>query len=195
MSAPTDWWDRLYTEAAAPAPVPAPPQQRLPDWRTGEGITLGKPEAPAEPAPEPAEADEEQLLTEDDELEEELDNPEDAEIEEWDEPEARVRRSPRDVLRVHATQQRRLAILVYNGTAAAAGWGIGLVSGIHALIASCAQQTQSTNAGVILGVGICIAIGAAFDQRMRHAWAPLAWACRIPLASAVLALGLFAPNS
>ncbi|MFC1410389.1 hypothetical protein ACEZCY_14100 [Streptacidiphilus sp. N1-12] len=195
MSAPTDWWDRLYTEAAAPAPAPAaPPHQRLPDWRTGEGIELGKPEAPAEPdpEPEPAEAEEEQLLAED---EEEPDDQEDAEAEDWDEPEARSRRSPREMLSAHSTQRRRFAILVYNGTAAAAGWGIGLVPAIHTLIASCAQQTQSTTAGVILGVGICIAIGAAVDQRTRHAWAPLAWVCRIPLASAFLALGLYAPNS
>lgn len=84
--------------------------------------------------------------------------------------------------------------LVYNGGAAGAGWELRLVQPVHGFLVGCGQQTGDQVAAVILGAGICGLIAWRWDTRTRHWWGPLPWLCRIPLASAVLALGLYAPG-
>jgi hypothetical protein len=95
----------------------------------------------------------------------------------------------------HKDQQHRWRVLVYNGSAAGAGWVGGLVPPLRDAIASCGQQTGSTGAAITIGVGIILATGVLIDRRTRHWWGPLPWICRIPLASAVLALGLYTPSA
>jgi hypothetical protein len=86
---------------------------------------------------------------------------------------------------------RRIA---YNGGAAALGWGLGLVGPMTHALDACGRD-QSIGAALVLGVGGCLVIGFAIDRRTRGWWPPLAWVARVPLASAVLALVLYAPAS
>ncbi|MFJ1839879.1 hypothetical protein ACIOJ9_39220 [Streptomyces sp. NPDC088175] len=84
--------------------------------------------------------------------------------------------------------------LLANAGAAGAGYGLGLVPMLGSWIEECARTT-SIGGGLILGGSICLALGHFWDRRTRH-WNPgLAWAARIPLASAVTALALYAPAS
>ncbi|KAF0649189.1 hypothetical protein [Streptomyces fradiae] len=78
-----------------------------------------------------------------------------------------------------------------NVGAGAAGYAVGLTPTLGSLIAECGQ-TYSISAALILGGGIC-GIAAFWDRRTRHWYRPLAWAARIPLASAITALALYAP--
>lgn len=83
---------------------------------------------------------------------------------------------------------------LYNATAAGAGWGLGLYQQFAGAITDCGQQTSFSGA-LTLGVGGCLLIAHVWDRRTRH-WQPalLAWAARIPLATALLALALWAPT-
>lgn len=83
---------------------------------------------------------------------------------------------------------------LYNASAAGAGWGLGLYRPFAAAIADC-STTYSTSGGLTLGIGGCLLIAHTWDRRTRHWWPGLAWAARIPLATAVLALALWAPAS
>ncbi|MEU7154722.1 hypothetical protein AB0B15_42990 [Streptomyces sp. NPDC045456] len=86
----------------------------------------------------------------------------------------------------------RTLVLLYNGGAAALGWAFGLVpamrDGLYA-----AGAASSVNAAVLLAVGGIALIGQFWDRRTRRWWGPLPWLCRVPLASAVLSLALYAP--
>ncbi|MGV4930293.1 hypothetical protein [Streptomyces sp. HJ7] len=84
--------------------------------------------------------------------------------------------------------------LVYNGSAAALGWYLHLGPPISALIKTCGREA-GIGAALVLGLGICGAAAWLVDRRTRHWWPPLAWVCRAPLATAVLALCLYAPAS
>lgn len=182
-----DWWDRLYDPLdaeLAPTRTPAP-ADRLPDWRTGQTVNLDDPDD---------ESDDDELADED--VDPDDDEPDDDEvvevIEETDDG-TRVRRtvSIRRYLADHRDQEHRLRVLAYNGSAALTGWGLGIVPRLHGLIAECAHDTGSPGAALVVGVAMTIAIGLLIDRRTRGWWGPLAWTCRIPLASAVLALGLY----
>lgn len=85
--------------------------------------------------------------------------------------------------------------LLYNVSAAGAGWYLGLGPTIGGWIESCGRET-SIGGALVLGGVICLGIAAFWDSRTRH-WkpAPLAWITRIPLASAITALALYAPAS
>jgi hypothetical protein len=85
--------------------------------------------------------------------------------------------------------------LLYNVAAAGAGWYVGLGPTIGGWIESCGRET-SIGGALVLGGGICLGIAVFWDRRTRH-WqpAPLAWLARIPLASALTALALYAPAS
>lgn len=80
---------------------------------------------------------------------------------------------------------------LYNGAAAGTGWALGLYDQLAAAIADCGEQ--SIGGALVLGVGACLLIAHVWDRRTRHWWPGLAWAARIPLATAVLALALWAP--
>lgn len=81
---------------------------------------------------------------------------------------------------------------LYNASAAGAGWGLGLYHHAAAALADCGQQYSSSGA-LTLGIGSCLLIAHVWDRRTRHWWAGLAWAARIPLATTILALALWAP--
>lgn len=199
-----DWWTALHPgddpdpdEADAdPKAVPPTPGRfrrlsgRLPDWRKGETADLGDdtPEetggAPAGPSdPDAGEPDAE---------------PEP----QWEDAAPPRRPTPRTAER---SRRRRQANTAWNGleprgrwlvsTSAGAGigWGFGLEQAMSGWIAGCAHD-QGQTAGLLLGVGL-VALGSLAAYRTRGWWPPLAWCCRIPLATAILALALYAPGA
>lgn len=197
-----EWWERLYdgTPDTATRPVAAG-STRLPDWRKGETIPLGGADTePDQPAAEPDQDDGGEQLQDEDEPDtaEQLDDDQDDEADPADdEPRPTIPRPRRpfiDQLRDHRHQPHRRRVLLYNGTAAGAGWALGLAPRCQALITECGQQTHSTSAALTLGVGIILATGLIVDRRTRHWWGPLPWILRIPLASAILALALYTPT-
>lgn len=82
--------------------------------------------------------------------------------------------------------------LLYNATAAGAGWALGLYDQFAAAIADCGQQASISGA-LTLGIGGTVLIAHVWDRRTRHWWPGIAWVARIPLATAILALALWAP--
>jgi hypothetical protein len=81
---------------------------------------------------------------------------------------------------------------LYNASAAGAGWGLGLYQQCAHALADCGQQ-YSISGALTLGAGTCLIVAHFWDRRTRHWWPGLAWAARIPLATAFLALALYAP--
>lgn len=84
--------------------------------------------------------------------------------------------------------------LFYNATAACTGWGLGLLDLFRYALADCDAQTSISGA-LVLGIGSCLLIAHVWDRRTRHWWIGLAWVARIPLATALTALALYAPAS
>lgn len=84
--------------------------------------------------------------------------------------------------------------LLYNASAAGTGWALGLYHQFAAAIADCGHQT-GTSGALTLGIGGSLLIAHVWDRRTRHWWGPLAWCARIPLATALLALLLWAPGT
>ena len=206
-----DWWSQLYTPAspdtlsAAPvdgAPAGRPGGGRLPDWRTGEVVDLSKPATSAAGAASAADVadpdddpdDDPDALLDLDDIDDE-DEDEDGEDDEDDASRQRAPRRPlREYLTDHGDQERRFRRLVYNSTAAGAGWCLGLVGEADGLLHECGASTGDSVAALILGAGFVAAALMLVDRRTRGWYAPLAWVCRIPLASAALALALFTPH-
>lgn len=187
---PTGWWDALYDDAHTdhhPSPdTPHAPAPRLPDWRKGETSDLrgDDPDRPDEPAPA---AKTTPAAVEPDE--------DDQQWTDIDEPAPTPR--PGAARRAHAAYldlPGRLQTAIYTGTAAAGGYTLGLVPLFESWITNCGTDT-STTAALILGSALVIATGTLIDRRTRHWWGPLPWLCRIPLASALLALALYAPGA
>lgn len=181
-----DWLDDILDEKPAPAPAAAP---RLPDWRKGEIADLTPPPVADEPAEQP------QPEAAQDPQEPPAGTPED------DAP-APAKARPRtpatpavEHLR-HAYGQlpSRARTLLYTGSAAAGGWAFGLPQRFESWITQCGHDT-STSGALVLGAGMVLAAGVLVDRRTRHWWGPLPWLCRIPLASALLALALYAPGA
>lgn len=80
---------------------------------------------------------------------------------------------------------------LYNASAAGAGWAFGLYDPLAAALADCGHD--STAGALVLGTSTCLLIAHTWDRRTRHWWPGIAWAARIPLATAVLVLALWAP--
>lgn len=102
---------------------------------------------------------------------------------------AAVTRIPDQAAAAIGPKTRRL---LYNGSAAGAGWGLGLYQQCAHALADCGQQ-YSISGALTLGIGTCLLIAHLWDRRTRHWWPGIAWAARIPLATTVLALALWAP--
>jgi hypothetical protein len=194
MTGTDDWWDRLYDDGTdgavrtAPAPVPAPAGSRLPDWRTGEDV-LAPAETPGEKSATAA-ADQEHAEARDGDRSETADKTPASAAGTGEGVRERVRRH----VSLHRDFDYRTRALAYNGAAAGAGWALGLVPTVGGWITDCGSE-YSITAALILGTGICVATAQLWDRRTRGWWPPLAWFCRIPLASCVIALGLYAPAS
>ena len=86
----------------------------------------------------------------------------------------------------------RTRSLLYNASAAGTGWLLGLYDRFAAAIADCGAN-YSTGGALVLGVGGSVLIAHVWDRRTRHWWPGIAWAARIPLATVVLAVALWAP--
>lgn len=183
-----DWWSLLYPESEdAPAAADedptarrvTPPADRLPDWRTGERVNLDKapadgdeaePEFRPEPMAEPVFAG----------LPEAGEAPEDPG---W---------APAGAPGIDLSPRARH--LVYSGSAAAAGYAVGLAPAlVSALNAIDARYSAGT--ALAVGVGLVLLVGQVIDRRTRAWWGPLPWITRIPLASAVLALCLYGTHA
>ncbi|MEV7389603.1 hypothetical protein [Streptomyces sp. NPDC091215] len=94
--------------------------------------------------------------------------------------------------RAAAAISPRTRRLLYNASAAGAGWGLGLYSKFAWALNDCGTS-QGVTAALTLGVGASLVIAHFWDRRTRHWWPGIAWAARIPLATALLALALYAP--
>ncbi len=81
---------------------------------------------------------------------------------------------------------------LYNASAAGTGWLLGLYQQFASAIADCGHQTSIAGA-LTLGIGGTALIAHLWDRRTRHWWPGIAWAARIPLATALVALALYAP--
>ncbi|MFI1532783.1 hypothetical protein [Streptomyces griseus] len=84
--------------------------------------------------------------------------------------------------------------LLANAGAAGAGYVLGLTPMFGAWIEE-TGRTTSIGGALFLGCSMCLVIGHFWDRRTRHWDSGLAWAARIPLASAITALALYAPAS
>lgn len=176
-----------------PSYPPAPPadrvRTRLPDWRKGETADLDPetPEpAPDEPLPPPPES---------------ADAPDDEDTQPTD-LRTRVRKARdwlperpqeaplRDALaetELPIWQQRRIRRVAYYGTAAGTGWWLGLGPWLLDGIQTIGQQES-------IGAGLSMGCGFIFIGLIAAHYVP-GWIGRIPVATAVLALALYAPAS
>jgi hypothetical protein len=190
--ASADWWADLYDDTHTDhhrPPQPPRMRDRLPNWRKGERAELIEPEPEAEPEDEPAA--------------EEQDDPEWVETTDPDDPATRRpgtppnprRASARGIQDAYASLDSRWRFLLYNGGAAGAGWALGLEPLLNGWITACHHDTGSVTAALFVGAGMVVAAGLGIDRRSRCWWGPLPWLMRIPLASAVLAVLLFAPGA
>ncbi len=197
-----EWWDRLYDTGAADVnhdarPAPAQrlvsvPKGRLPEWWSGEdALKAGEPDPTADP--DDAEEDQEHDVDG-----EQLHDASDVDVEEVP---AKRRRLPRpdwsswggDREQVGIRLNPRARRVAYNASAAALGWSFGLVELCSDAIEAAGHEF-SVHTALALGACICGVI-ALIDSRTRRWWPPLAWVARAPLASAVLALLLYAPGA
>jgi len=94
--------------------------------------------------------------------------------------------------RADAAFSPRTRKLLYNASAAGAGWGLGLYQQCARALADCGQQ-YSISGALTLGIGGSLLIAHVWDRRTRHWWPGIAWVARIPLATCLLALALWAP--
>lgn len=90
--------------------------------------------------------------------------------------------------------ERRMRWVISTAAAAGIGWGVGFEQMCRACLNSCQHDTGSQVAASIVGAAL-VALGAWGAYRARRWWPPLAWTCRIPFASALLALCLYAPGA
>lgn len=81
---------------------------------------------------------------------------------------------------------------LYNISAAGAGWSLGLYHQFAGALADCGTN-YSIGGALVLGAGGCLLIAHIWDRRTRHWWPGIAWVARIPLATAITALALWAP--
>ncbi|MGW5352190.1 hypothetical protein ACWERV_16975 [Streptomyces sp. NPDC004031] len=183
-----DWLDEILDDR--PAPPPAAP--RLPDWRRREPL-LDASRKPVD-VPEP-DADEDDLDDEPAGGWEDVGQPPEPATKPGTVPVPRP--AAPAVRRAHAAYAglpARVRVLLYTGSAAGAGWALGAEPLFGGWIAACGHDT-STGGALALGTGLITATAVLVDRRTRGWWPPLAWACRIPLASALLALALYAPGA
>ncbi len=209
VDAPADNGVDTPVEDSAPRPA-ASSGGRIPDWWSGERVALGDADVEPEPVcehPEPLEvydpfgelvaylcpACDAQLPADTDTEEESAPEPYDGLVERGRSAASKASGwLPAGAKGVELNPRARR--LLYNGSAAGLGWYLHIGPPIKHAIESCGREA-GIGASLVLGVGICGVIAVVVDRRTRHWWPPLAWVCRAPLASAVLALCLYAPAS
>ena len=190
---PDSWWNELYADEQPPARRPAP---RIPDWWRGPTTELPEPEPEPEPQSEPDDEPEPENSGQKPESEDESAAPGrfDPQPGYWPRPHMPAFIDHTRDRAEEITLSPRTREGLYNATAATTGWALGLYHPLAAAIADCARQA-STSGALTLGIGSTLLIAHVWDRRTRHWWPPLAWCARIPLATAVLALALWAPGT
>jgi hypothetical protein len=93
----------------------------------------------------------------------------------------------------YATLPGRTRWTASTAAGAVLGYGLGLQPAMTGWITACAHD-QTPTAALVLAAGL-IATSGYLAHRTRGWWPPLAWACRIPLATAILATALYAPGA
>lgn len=164
------------TPAPAATPSSPPPNREPEDWWT-----------PATPAAEPEqEQDDEDAEPETDRLPPFAPQPD-----YWPRPHmpTMIVTAPDRAAAAISPGTRRL---LYNASSAGAGWALGLYDQFAAALTDCGTN-YSIGGALVLGAGGCLLIAHIWDRRTRHWWGGIAWCARIPLATAVLALALWAP--
>lgn len=198
-----DWLDRLYADEQPPTAAPVEPVRgggRLPDWWAPKRDVT---------APEPDEPETDQDAPGDDaETEPSTDIAPADDAPAADAGPAAAPPQPY-VVEIHTAateaaagfvkdpdQRKRVARVLYNGTAAGIGWAAG--GGPWVLDSLLYYGQADGNNGVWVGVGVIVVCLIAemrshgWRHRGRHVvWQLLGWIARIPLATAVLALALY----
>jgi hypothetical protein len=169
-AADADWWERLYADKDADL-----------DTHTGTAADVDEPDDTADSESDTADTD--------------ADTGDTAAVPGWLRPDgayyepvrtAVQQRTPRPAL--SAGTQRFL----YNAAAAGAGYLLGLVPWLDSALCSCGREASIGAALLLGGTGTAL-VAHVWDRRTRHWWPGLAWAARIPLASCITALALYAP--
>jgi hypothetical protein len=187
VSAMTPWWSTNKPTSLVPEPHPddQEPSKQEGDWL--DRLWADADLAPAPPAADEPEAEAEaEAATE--EQEEDQKSPGGWFVPQpgyWPTPTVEV---PKPSL---SDGTKRF---LYNVGAGAAGWAFQLTPTIGGWIADCGRD-YSISAALVLGGGICLGIAVFWDSRTRHWRGGLDWVARIPLASALTALALYAPAS
>lgn len=176
--------DAIPPKPSVPPTIPPKPAEQPPDW-LDDILNSNKP-APASAPKTAAEPDEES----DQDATEDRPRAFEPQPDYWPRPHmpATLTHIPdrAEVAISHGTRR-----FLYNATAAGAGWGLGLYQPFADALADCG--TTSIGGALVLGIGGCLVIAHVWDRRTRHWWPGIAWCARIPLATAVLALALWAP--
>ena len=179
------WWDELYADEAQPAE--ATPQRRssprMPDW------WADKPEQPASAAP---------AVEDPEPQDDEPDLPAAAPAAKAEEPRPAAPSGPRiaapqSLLDAWDNTSARLRWLIYHGTSAGLGWGLGLVhwaTHVTAWVAADRWTDPQSVACYALALG-----SVALYRRTRGWWWPVTWMAAVPASSTVLGVLLYAPNS
>ncbi|QKV70008.1 hypothetical protein HUT13_15420 [Streptomyces harbinensis] len=209
----SDWWDRLYddgadtttTAPAAGAPATEPRivvdgggAGRMPDWRTGQHADLSAPAADDDDQDDDRGEPGFQVggggVLELGEGIEQVPAPGGAATEadvDGGQQDASARRPMERWSDIGADLKPRTRVLLYNGAAAGVGYLPGGVSLVTGWMQDCGEE-YSITAALILGL-LIVTGTAVLDWRLRAWFQPFRFVVRIPLASAVLALGLYAP--
>lgn len=85
----------------------------------------------------------------------------------------------------------RVRWVIRHAAPAAPGWYLGLGPTITGWLYDCAADYSTASAMVLSG--LAVTAGGLTAWRTRSWWPPLAWCCRVPLATAVTAAAAFAP--
>ncbi|MFB4197738.1 hypothetical protein [Streptomyces carpaticus] len=205
----TDWWDRLYDDGAdttTTAPAAGAPATetrivvdgggagRMPDWRTGQHADLSAPADDDDQEDGPAEFQVDvEFGGELGEGTEQVPAPGGPATETVDGGQ-QVAARPRSMERwsdIGADLSPRTRVLLYNGAAAGIGWVFQAVPLVTGWMQDCGEE-YSITAALILGL-LIVTGTAVLDRRCSGWFQPFRFVARIPLASSVLALGLYAP--
>lgn len=204
-----NWWDALYAADAAdthPDTVRTLPDKArirgglIPDWRKGpvadlRGHTADTADAGPKDIPDAAPDKTAPDAEPEPDIPTAPEDWEDAQPDDESTPGAvRLGKQRQQIHTAYTGLERRTRWLTSTGASAGLGWALGLEPALHSLLVQCQHDTGDTTAPVIVGLALVTA-GALIVWRTTNWWPPLAWACRIPLASALLALALYAPGA
>ena len=194
------WWEAKKPVPAAPEtpaeasapPIPPKPAQAPRDWLDdifdSDATPAPEPTTAPEPSPEPDKDPPDKATGEDGEQSATKPNVFQPQPDYWPHP-----HTPEFItdLATKPAISKGTRRLLYNATAAGTGWWLGLYQEFADAIADCGQQ--SIGGALVLAAVSTALIAHLWDRRTRHWWPGIAWAARIPLATALLAVALWAP--